>query len=143
MPAVQAICDEDAGETERIVQQLMSLLDRGAAAISAGEQAGVMVRQDFAKACFEALLRFSVREEERQSGGEGGARGEGNNVSSTDALMERCRVVIGAFLADASESGAGPTTRPTVEVVLVLKAMSGLVGSLVLASKGKTAKRCE
>lgn len=108
------------------------------------------LREEFAKACFDTLLQFSLLDDTHdQGGGNGGAVNGKSGVDEQDeggvagrlaitALLHRFQEVLKTFNEDERQSGKCPLPRYRLsEISFVLKAVATLIVSMKKAPPAK------
>ncbi|XP_071961451.1 protein MON2 homolog isoform X3 [Antedon mediterranea] len=115
--------------------KIMGLLNRGsihsANSSSFLDTNNSQLREEFAKTCFETLLRFSFITQSLVS--EEGAI----TKMAMSALLQRCREVLSKYVEDERLSGKCPLPRSRMaEISFVLKALTTLMESLKKAHSG-------
>lgn len=127
---------------ESFQKSLTSILNKGSIhtatdVLSGDDTCSVCFRENFARACFEALLQFSFISSKE------------SNIDATsqvalNALLERSREVLLQFMKDEPLAGSCPLPRARInEVSLILKSITVLINTLRAAQqdpsiKGKT-----
>jgi hypothetical protein len=111
------------------LHQLTTVLNRGSIHSATDGVSSGPFRENFARACFEALLQFSFMHTQD-------TMGTSTSQLALNALLERCEGVLLKFVADEHLSGACPLPRARMnEVALVLKSVTVLISSLKSAEK--------
>ncbi|XP_033121689.1 protein MON2 homolog isoform X2 [Anneissia japonica] len=115
--------------------KIMGLLNRGsihsASSSSFLDTNNTELREEFAKTCFETLLRFSFITQSLVS--EEGAI----TKMAMSALLQRCQEVLRKYVEDERLSGKCPLPRSRMaEISFVLKALTTLMESLKKAQSG-------
>jgi len=93
------------------------------------------LREEFAKSCFETLLKFSFISHQDSGADSGPEAGSITHLAVT-SLLHRCQDVLTKYVADERLSGRCPLPRPRMsEMSFVLKAVSTLLVTLKKAPR--------
>ncbi|XP_074659312.1 protein MON2 homolog [Tubulanus polymorphus] len=121
-----------AGNTPReFVEMIMNILNRGSIHSATSESfidadSSKKLREEFAKTCFETLLKFSFITNNSSSSPEGSI-----TKLAVNSLLKRCQDVLRKYVEDEKLSGKCPLPRPRMsEMAFVLKAIATLIQSL-------------
>ena len=128
------------GLPREFILQLMHILNKGSVHSTSTEafidlRTNRHLRLDFAKKCFDTLLKFSCLQGAPTPGSPGGMPSSDPtslNALALVALLDRCRAVINNYRKDSRLSGELPLSKArSDEALLVLKALTTLMDRLV------------